>query len=512
MPGERRVVRSEAWLRTLPKRLPWIGPGPVASLPMLGAMGERARHRGPRRSVAIALVAAAVLAAAPAASSAPTTTSQAPPDPSSTEVPLDLATIVPVEVPGIDPVLDAVEVEATADMRRAEAGLEVAVAAQSEASLRLIDAQQKRQEQAMATANADQLAAEAAAAASDARDELLAARDELADREAVEARRRAALTAEQERLRAMAARLLATAPEDRFALLGTLDDFTAADRRQAARDRGVALQSEAVEDARRPWEEARARRRAQDEVVRAAEDDATAALEAQVDADAVRTDATALLAAAEAAATEAQARFDEAREGSLAALAARRSARLEAQVEDVPMALVALHAYWRAAQLAPCRIPWWVVAGVGRVETNHGTAFGSEVTSEGDTTVHIIGIPLDGRPGVAAISDTDGGRLDDDPTWDRAVGPMQFIPGTWRVLAADGNADGELDPHNLYDAAAAAVGLLCRNRGDLLTEPAIRGALLSYNRSVPYGTKVLAEGERYRDALELPELPPRPSE
>src|SRR5690606_1890767 len=106
---------------------------------------------------------------------------------------------------------------------------------------------------------------------------------------------------------------------------------------------------------------------------------------------------------------------------------------------------------------APCRIPWWVLAGVGRVETRHGTAHGSKLTAAGDTTVHILGIPLDGRPGVATIGDTDGGALDGDPTFDRAVGPMQFIPGTWGRWAKDGNADGKADPHNLYDAAAAAA-------------------------------------------------------
>ncbi len=42
----------------------------------------------------------------------------------------------------------------------------------------------------------------------------------------------------------------------------------------------------------------------------------------------------------------------------------------------------------------------------------------------------------------SAIRDTDGGRYDGDPVWDRAVGPMQFIPGTWRIWGADGNGDG----------------------------------------------------------------------
>ena len=46
-------------------------------------------------------------------------------------------------------------------------------------------------------------------------------------------------------------------------------------------------------------------------------------------------------------------------------------------------------------------------------------------------------------------------------------------------------------------------------RSDLIGLAGLRrAALLSYNRSVPYGNKVLAEGSRYLSALSLPELPP----
>jgi membrane-bound lytic murein transglycosylase B len=214
-----------------------------------------------------------------------------------------------------------------------------------------------------------------------------------------------------------------------------------------------------------------------------------------------------VLQAADAAVADAQARFDDTSRATQAVLARRRTARLASTVSGLDLPLVALHAYWRASALAPCRIPWWVIAGIGRVESGHGSAHGSSLTPDGDTTVHILGIPLDGRGGTAAVGDTDGGRLDGDPAWDRAVGPMQFIPGTWARWAVDGNADGQADPHNIYDAAGAAARYLCFSRGDLVTEPAIRNALLAYNRSVPYGTKVLAEGGRYRDALELPDIP-----
>ena len=38
------------------------------------------------------------------------------------------------------------------------------------------------------------------------------------------------------------------------------------------------------------------------------------------------------------------------------------------------------------------------------------------------------------------------GRLDGDDTWDRAVGPMQFIPSTWAWSGRDGDGDGVAQP------------------------------------------------------------------
>ena len=48
--------------------------------------------------------------------------------------------------------------------------------------------------------------------------------------------------------------------------------------------------------------------------------------------------------------------------------------------------------------------------------------------------------------------------------------------------------------------------------GDLTTEAGQRAGLLRYNQSIPYGSLVLAEGRGYRDALELPDIPPRPDD
>ena len=184
----------------------------------------------------------------------------------------------------------------------------------------------------------------------------------------------------------------------------------------------------------------------------------------------------------------------------------RRSVRLTSTVPSLGFPLVAADAYWRASGNAPCRVPWWLLAGVGRVESGHGTAHGSRLNDAGDTTTRILGIPLNGTRNTAAIGDTDGGRLDGDGTWDRAVGPMQFIPGTWGRWAADGNGDGISDPHNLYDASAAAARYLCQVRGDINSDVDARIALLAYNRSSPYGLLVVDQGRRYQASVDLPEI------
>ncbi|MFN8018049.1 MAG: lytic murein transglycosylase [Acidimicrobiales bacterium] len=202
--------------------------------------------------------------------------------------------------------------------------------------------------------------------------------------------------------------------------------------------------------------------------------------------------------------------LDRATATSADSIVERREARLLAPVDGEDLPLVALHAYWHASAIAPCPVPWWVLAGVGRTETRHGAAQGSNLTVDGDTTVHILGIPLDGRPGTIAVGDSDSGALDGDPAHDRAVGPMQFLPGTWGRWAVDANGDGKADPHNLYDAAAAAAGLLCYGGRDLTTPAGQRAGLLTYNRSSAYVAEVLRAGGRYRDHLRLPDRAPAP--
>lgn len=174
--------------------------------------------------------------------------------------------------------------------------------------------------------------------------------------------------------------------------------------------------------------------------------------------------------------------------------------------------LTVLRAYHLAAdrlkvEQPSCKLPWWLLAGIGRTESGHAES--GRLIADGTTRGRILGPRLNGGiVGDAIITDTDAGRHDGDTVYDRAVGPMQFIPTTWQRWGADGNADGKIDPNNIFDATLAAGRYLCAHDRDLSTAPGLRAAVLSYNYSAPYLATVLAWGVAYRDgASALPNSP-----
>lgn len=173
------------------------------------------------------------------------------------------------------------------------------------------------------------------------------------------------------------------------------------------------------------------------------------------------------------------------------------------RVDDIPEQ--ALEAYRGAAEGAEdfehsCHhLDWRVLAGIGRVESKH--AEGGQLTDAGVADPPIYGPRLDGSGAggnTTGISDTDGGEVDGDTEYDRAVGPMQFIPTTWEIHGKDGDGDGEADPQNIHDAALSAASLLCANQEiDLSDEDTLRRAIKRYNNSDAYVEKVLTWAERY---------------
>ena len=136
-----------------------------------------------------------------------------------------------------------------------------------------------------------------------------------------------------------------------------------------------------------------------------------------------------------------------------------------------------------------CHVRWWMLAGIGRIEASH--AEDGRLDAHGVAVPPIFGPVLNGQPGMAAVRDTDGGRLDADPVWDRAVGPMQFLPGSWQVYGAGGN------PQNVDDAALAAARYLCAGGVDLSVAPRLASAIFNYNHSDAYVAAVLGWAHGY---------------
>ncbi|HKY17017.1 MAG TPA: lytic murein transglycosylase [Microthrixaceae bacterium] len=150
-----------------------------------------------------------------------------------------------------------------------------------------------------------------------------------------------------------------------------------------------------------------------------------------------------------------------------------------------------LDAYVRAAQLAAfsdpgCRIRWWGLAAIGRTESGH--AGGRAIGADGKVSPAILGPVLDGAGPFARIADTDGGVLDGNTTYDRALGPTQFIPSTWRSLGLDASGDGVADPQNIYDSAYSTARYLCAAARPLPmdTEAGFLDAAYSYSHSSTY--------------------------
>ena len=194
------------------------------------------------------------------------------------------------------------------------------------------------------------------------------------------------------------------------------------------------------------------------------------------------------------------------------ATGAVRSARWGATIPGTDLSVVALDAYLNAEGLlaekwGSCNLEWWMIAGVARIESWHGRFGGRSLRADGRVDRPIIGIALDGGPGVRAMVDTDRGVYDGDVVWDRAVGPLQFIPETWLRRGRDGNDDGRTDPQNLYDAAYSAGRYLCALGGDLSTRASLSAAYFGYNTSTEYVNDVTGHAYEYADFV-LPAAPP----
>ena len=147
--------------------------------------------------------------------------------------------------------------------------------------------------------------------------------------------------------------------------------------------------------------------------------------------------------------------------GAVSATVGPVDAPLPTSGADVEIRDEVLGAYQSAVALAPrpCRLEVSLLAAIGQVES--GNLSGHQLDSDNRPEPAIVGPPLDGSNGLTAVPDTDSGEWDGDTTWDRAVGPLAFIPGAWRLSGVDFDADGERDPQDIEDSSGAAMVFLC---------------------------------------------------
>ena len=145
-----------------------------------------------------------------------------------------------------------------------------------------------------------------------------------------------------------------------------------------------------------------------------------------------------------------------------------------------------------------CRLSWNTLAGIGWVESQHGTLGGRSLGPDGRSSQPILGPALDGAGAFAAIRSTPGSAAwHGDARWEHAVGPLQFLASTWTRWGADGDGDGVADPNDLDDAALAAGRYLCADGHVLTTDSGWNAAIHSYNHDAGYVANVAAAANAY---------------
>ena len=161
----------------------------------------------------------------------------------------------------------------------------------------------------------------------------------------------------------------------------------------------------------------------------------------------------------------------------------------------------ALRAYANAQLRKPrgCDLGWTTLAGIGWVESEHGTIGGRTLTDDGHSSTLVLGPALDGTDFAAIRATPESTAWHGDPTWDHAVGPMQFIPSTWETWGADGDGDGAADPNDIDDAAATAVRYLCADGHDLTSGAGWADAVFSYNHDQSYIDSVYSAATAYAE-------------
>ncbi|MBB3041918.1 lytic murein transglycosylase [Nocardioides sp. LMS-CY] len=165
----------------------------------------------------------------------------------------------------------------------------------------------------------------------------------------------------------------------------------------------------------------------------------------------------------------------------------------------IPAPAVRAYANAQLAEPRGCRVGWTTLAGIGWVESQHGTIGGRTLGADGHASTPVIGPALDGKRFAAIPATPESSAWHGDPVWDHAVGPLQFIPSTWDTWGTDGDGDGVADPNDIDDAAMSAARYLCADGHDLASGAGWADAVFSYNHSQSYIDDVYAAATAYAE-------------
>lgn len=171
--------------------------------------------------------------------------------------------------------------------------------------------------------------------------------------------------------------------------------------------------------------------------------------------------------------------------------------RTTAAKTGIPAPAVRAYANAQLAEQRGCRVGWTTLAGIGWVESHHGTIGDRTLGEDGRSSTPVVGPALDGERFAAIRATAESSRWHGDATWDHAVGPLQFIPSTWKTWGADGDGDGAADPNDLDDAALAAARYLCADGHDLTDGSGWADAIFGYNHDQSYVDSVYAAATAY---------------
>lgn len=120
--------------------------------------------------------------------------------------------------------------------------------------------------------------------------------------------------------------------------------------------------------------------------------------------------------------------------------------------------------YVRAADTCP-GLPWPVLAGIGKVESDHGQS---------------------ALPGVHSGANSAG-----------AEGPMQFLPGTFDEFAINVDPSEPLSPYDPADAIYTAARMLCADGARGGSTAGLDQAIFAYNHADWYVAEVLSWASKY---------------